>query len=450
MTHDTVHDTDLGLAHAPWAGHVPNAASSPQTTPPSTEAAALVPAPDPASHAADTHTDQPRTTTPDLPTERTQAPLVPAHHPAVQLMLDQALHGDTPTAKNLAVLVGTIQIDTNKDGKQRQMTTAIGDRQLRYYLAITEELASATSASRATYRLQLTISRSLVDRYADLLHDGQRIQLFGTITREQQYDRRLAQDADDPGDRTWALQFDVLALHAAPAGCPDYAYIVLEGEIEHDPIPRRQTLDRGAYTYSASVLLRNRLQVQSAAPGSRATFPVTYLLPLQVSLDDPPAQVAALLTRGCTVRVEGRLLPYVIRRNPTYNPRLQAAMAQRKEHWQKEQLRQQRDWTIQVGYVELLRGTPRDVAAIAALREDADSRANQRRPVVDVTPAATDPTPDPTVATTALDAATQAALAEVMPEPITTPTESTRPRRRTTARSTTADAAPAEAADDGA
>lgn len=374
-----------------------------------------------------------------------------AHPPAIQAMLDQALHGHASVTKNLAVLVGTIQLDTNKGGHQRQITTSTGDRELQYYLTVSEELGGAGGAVRSTYRLQLSISRSLVARYADLLIDGQRIQLISTIKRERSYDRSLALSQDDMGRPIWAIQFEVIDCQEAPPEVSDYSRIVLEGEIEGDPIPRRQPLDRGVFTYFASVMLRNRLQVQSSAPGSRATYPVTYLLPLQIALDEVPHHAGAVLKKGCTVRIEGRLLPYVVRRNPTHDAQLQAALETRDTHWKKAFLINDSRWAIEVGFIEPLTGTPLEADAIAALRTEADTRANQRRTEQEAEPAPT-VAPDPDTVTAALDAATQTMLAERAPDADPDPPAAGdppgRPRRRTAARTAPAAVITEEATDD--
>lgn len=383
----------------------------------------------------------------------TPVPVTPvAHPPAIQAMLDQALHGDTRVTKNLAVLVGTIQLDTNKGGHHRKITTSTGDQQKQYYLVISEELGGEHGADRSTYRLQLSISRTLVDRYADLLVEGQRIQLISTIKRERSHDRSLSLSQDDLGRPTWAIQFEIIDCQEAPPEVSDYSLIVLHGEIKDDPIPRRQPLDQGFFTYFASVMLLNRLRVKSSRPGARGFFPQAYLLPLQVSLDDPPDHAGAVLKKGCTVRIEGRLRPYVVRRNPTHDQRLQAALATREMHWQKAFLLNDLRWTIEVSFVEYMDGAqPLDADAIAALRTEADTRANQRRTDQAAEPAST-VAPDPDTVTAALDAATQTMLAErapdVDPDPPATGDPPGRPRRRTAARSAAAAVTTEEAGDD--
>lgn len=86
----------------------------------------------------------------------------------VRLQLDTALFGDrsphgsagpdgAPRSKNLTVLVGTVQVRTNRRGQTRREITDPGAVRYRYELSINEVFASATGVAYENYRFPITM-----------------------------------------------------------------------------------------------------------------------------------------------------------------------------------------------------------------------------------------------------------------------------------------------------
>src|SRR5262249_54286823 len=147
-----------------------------------------------------------------------------------------------------------------------------------------------------------------------------------------------------------------------------------------DPMVRFRPIGPMAVAPFASVRLRCRQPLRGGFAGSRAQFQSSVIIPLEAPLDGEVAQVGALLKRGNKVRIEGRLAPYQVRRNPDAPARastrqretaalLQAALARtetrlraagnddRQIRAAKQRLLTSTQLTVSVGYVELRHGT---------------------------------------------------------------------------------------------
>jgi hypothetical protein len=245
----------------------------------------------------------------------------------VALMLDTALAGDTapagtlgpdgrPRAKNLTVIVGTVRVVTTGRGEGRRVFTSLGAAEYRYELSVNEVVGDEHSAARTSYRLPITMSEAVRARAEHLLVDGQRIAILGPLGMEEFYDQRFQRDAYDAGRRTWDIRIDVLGVQEVGDAVPDLAWVQLEGEVVDRPrVYGRQYGDRRTLVERyAGVTLRYR-EVLAASFG-RAVRPVVKSVPVEVLItadDELIPNSDALLRPGNKVRIEGRLSPSTFR-----------------------------------------------------------------------------------------------------------------------------------------
>ncbi len=328
----------------------------------------------------------------------------------VQLILDRALRGDGASLDNLCVVVGTIRATE----RRRFMT---------YAIAVQEALAGSDAVRADEFHKPLTMSSSLVARYADLLQDGQRVMITGLLRNDGTYDSRFATDSTDAGRRVWDMRLDVVAIAPALPSDPDYALVQVAGMVEQVTF-RVNPIGRNAIAHYAEVLLRNTIFVQSAAPGARGRYRSTTLLPLQLSLEGDIAGADGLLRVGNTVQIEGRLKLYRVRRNPSRDVGLQQALERFSDNpRQQRRLLEPQFWAIDVGAVTLEQGTPLRTDERAAQMAAQAQRRRHTPPDA----------PSPDAVTAALSAATESALDRIGAAPEVDhapPVESVRPRRR--------------------
>jgi hypothetical protein len=281
--------------------------------PPHPAAAPIAAEPPPAPNAAG-----------DLPARTGHGLVLPD---GVALMLDTALHGDrapsgTPgpdgrlRSQNLTVLVGTVRVVTTGCGEGRRIFTELGAAEYRYELSINEVVGDAQSAARTSYRLPITMSDAVRARAEHLLIDGQRIALLGPLGMEEYYDRRFQRDAYDIGRRTWDIRIDVLGVQEIGDDVPDLAWVQLEGEVVDRPrVYARQYGDRRTLVeHDAGVTLRYRAVL--AGSFGRAVRPVVKSIPVEVLISADEEIIPgsdALLRPGNKVRIEGRLSPATFR-----------------------------------------------------------------------------------------------------------------------------------------
>ena len=344
------------------------------------------------------------------------------HHPEVQLLMDRALHGDGATADNLCTVVGTIRVERARGGRERRTTTTLGDQQHIYRLSVYEELGAESGVAKESYRMRLSISQPIHDRYQSLLVDDQRVIVVGPLRMEPTYDSRFATGALDAGRKTWAIQLDVIDVATAGPEEPDYSHVQLVGTVEEPPIVRYRVIGEVAPRQPitvpfASVLLRNRIRVRGAARNSRAAYNITTVVPLMVPLDGALEHAAMLLKKGNEVYIEGRLLPYDYRRNPNRDTQLMAVIEKETQRlqqagaqaWQIRNAQQQLltaiQWTVAVGYIEPRHGTPLPDDEIARLLDDPRSGRRSHAPQGRAAQEA-----DGETVTAQLDAATQRAF----------------------------------------
>ncbi|GAB4444150.1 MAG: hypothetical protein OHK0015_45160 [Chloroflexi bacterium OHK40] len=221
-----------------------------------------------------------------------------------------------PRSKNLTVLVGTVRVVTTGRGEGRRIFTELGTAEYRYELSINEIVGDEQSAARTSYRLPITMSDAVRARAEHLLVDGQRIALLGPLGMEEYYDRRFQRDAYDAGRRTWDIRIDVLGVQEIGDDVPDMAWVQLEGEIVDRPrVYTRQYGDRRTLVeHYAGVTLRYR-EVLAGSFG-RAVRPVVKSIPVEVLISADEEIIPgsdALLRPGNKVRIEGRLSPATFR-----------------------------------------------------------------------------------------------------------------------------------------
>lgn len=221
-----------------------------------------------------------------------------------------------PRSKNLTVLVGTVRVVTTGRGEGRRIFTELGAAEYRYELSINEVVGDEQSAARTSYRLPITMSDAVRARAEHLLVDGQRIALLGPLGMEEYYDRRFQRDAYDVGRRTWDIRIDVLGVQETGDDVPDMAWVQLEGEVVDRPrVYARQYGDRRTLVeHYAGVTLRYR-EVLASSFG-RAVRPVVKSIPVEVLISADEEIIPgsdALLRPGNKVRIEGRLSPATFR-----------------------------------------------------------------------------------------------------------------------------------------
>lgn len=337
--------------------------------------------------------------------------------PALPLTLTTPFDGDGDP-HNACLLVGTVlrAQDRREDGRDRRSRrervtlNALGG-------SITPLFIEVAEPGAEPYRLRLTLSARLLALHAPLFVDQQRVTLAGALRMDRTYDRRFAEDDLDAGMAQWELRLDVVVAHPATDADPDGTWVRLTGEVAGDPVVRGRPNGQRSVSYVASVRLHDRRAIYGAFAHSRALRPVSTVLPAEVALSGVIPDAGALLKRGNTVGIEGRLAPYAMRRR--VDATVEAALArqatrvraqggtqldQRVAAAQRRLLTAQRV-TIEVGFVELRNGTPLDDTGIAQLI--ADHERTRRNPPPRPT---TRPT-NPEQLDAALDVATAAALA---------------------------------------
>jgi hypothetical protein len=326
----------------------------------------------------------------------------------LQLMIDHHLHGDAVETGNLCVIVGRLTREVYRAGRQRgerrTAMTPLGSVQSLLRLDVQEILGEAGDAALEPYSMRLNVSARLLE--SGLFQDGQRIALAGPIRLERTYDARFATDDLDPGLPVWGLHLDVLSVQSVfDDTTPDGSLVRLEGEIDGEPLIRLRPIGPGVLAPFASVRLRYRKPLRGAFARSKAQYSSSVLIPLEVPLDGGLPDAGALLKSGNTVRIEGRIAPYLVRRSPSVSER--ATLRQRETAARfadalsrvEEQMRAQggTDLTrrisaakrrmlntmqlvVSVGYVELSRGTPLADEQIAELIQTRPRRMLNRRP----------------------------------------------------------------------
>jgi hypothetical protein len=363
-------------------------------------------------------------------------------HPDLGLVIGESLHGDAGSANNLCILIGTVTREYRRnrqdrgkgavpraEGEARTVRTALGTTESLLRLEVQEVLSDGVGAALAHYSMPLNVSAKLAA--TDVFTDGQRIAIGGPLRMERTYDVRFAAGDLDLGLPAWTLRLDVISMQALTddSDMPDGSWVQLEGEIEDDAMVRFRPIGPMAAAPFASVRLRCRQPLRGGFAGSRAQFQSSVIVPLEISLDGGVAQVGALLKRGNRVRIEGRLAPYQVRRNPEAPTRastrqretaalLQDALARtetrlraeggddRRVRAAKQRLLTSTQLTVSVGYVELRHGTELTDAQIAELIASRPRRARPSRQGDHTTEGEL----DRAVVTAALDAATNAKL----------------------------------------
>lgn len=387
----------LGLTPEEWME--PISSIPPTMTPP-----AASPPPDRAPSTSDTKSAAPAPTL-----------IIPER---VALMLDTALHGDRaptgslgpdgkPRHRNLAILVGTIH--AVKTDRRRKTITELGVPEYKYELAINEILGDESLAEHTSYRLPLTMTDAVRAKAQDLLISGTRVALLGPIGMEEYYDDRFRVAYDDAGRRTWDIRLDVLDVQPVDSTMPDLTWVQFEGEVVAAPVVYRRMYGnrRDLVQPYAGVMLRYR-QILPASMG-RVVRPVVKSLPVEVMINagDPIIpNTDALLRPGNQVRIEGRFNPVAFRlpRRTVTDPEIRAALQRETERIRArtqtlppaivdriiaeahDRLLLVRRMHVEVGYIELLSGTPADPGERERLlsskpkKAPARSRRNPNRP----------------------------------------------------------------------